>query len=151
MAAEKILFLDIDGVLSPLGRVDDPAFVIDHTWGKWILPEENIRFLYRVSSLGDLDVVWVSSWAEESNELNDFLGIEHFPVLFQDSKEDTLSLVVEEYAAELSAGSPKNAVGSCFLVDDDAGDFTQYGNILVPDGVSGLTGSDRRIILSWCL
>lgn len=132
----KTLFLDIDGVFNPVYSLNEPRVVVPHSWGTWAVSEANVRFLESLVSREDVELVWVSSWGDESNELNDYLGLPRFPVVCAGSKPDTLRRVLCEGSSfRKSRGNHSGSGsrsrlgsrvskcfkdgGSCFVIDDE--------------------------------
>lgn len=69
-----VLLLDIDGVVSSLGRITGHIRRARHVQdAKWMVTEQVAESLSLLSA--EVDVSWASSWAHESLELAEELGI----------------------------------------------------------------------------
>ena len=76
----KIILLDIDGVLSPLGRLNDEYVIIDlDGWSTIAIPHNNIEFIKTVNE--KVKIVWSSSWEHISNNVCDKIDLPHFSFL----------------------------------------------------------------------
>lgn len=68
----KIILMDIDGVVSPLGVVNESRKIIDIGWSKLVIPKHIESF---VKDLSDKHkVIWSSSWEKDSLVLSKKCG-----------------------------------------------------------------------------
>lgn len=130
MRKYKKVFLDIDGVFNALGVLDNPV-IVPHDWGIWAIDKENITFLKTLSGLPGVQVIWISSWQEESNQLNDALHIPHFPFFYLSNKHETL----EHCYADKSR----------IIIDDEVNPY--YPHVYKPSSLTGLQENERLKIL----
>lgn len=76
---QYIILLDIDGVLNISSISDERKLVIIRNGANvWRIPKETIDFLISLSENSSVEIYWLSSWQEESNKINEFLGIKKF-------------------------------------------------------------------------
>lgn len=125
----KIVLLDIDGVFNPIKKLDKPI-IVKHPWGLWQIAEENIEFLKFLSE--NCECYWISTWGQESNYLNRYIGIKEFECVYKDSKEQT----VKKFTKPID-----------IIIDDELElPLTLHIN---PDSMLGLTEKEREIIYEY--
>lgn len=75
-----IVLLDIDGVLNFLGKTDDENFTVikNDVWATWTIKDEVLDWLKKLSKNKAVEVLWLSTWQNDGNVINDALQIEHF-------------------------------------------------------------------------
>ena len=133
-----VLFLDIDGVLNSLGKIDDPV-IIKHEWGTWQLTKENADFLRELSRIRHLKIVWSSTWGKESNEINRFLGIDDFSYIsIKENKTKSIYNYIRKRKYLINGRK-------YLIVDDEDLGLCEYH----VNGDTGLTEKDREQIRSW--
>lgn len=130
---KPILFLDIDGVFNSLSYINGERYLIKHEYGTWQISKDNADFLKEISKLAKC--YWISTWQDESNVINDYLGIKHFKSIYTGDKiKDIIKIK-----------------GKKILVIDDeisAESFIGYNSIecLQPNQGTGLTEENRSYI-----
>lgn len=75
-----MILLDIDGVLNFLGKADDENFTVikNDVWATWTIKDEILDWLKNLSKNKSVEIIWLSTWQNEGNVINDTLRIEHF-------------------------------------------------------------------------
>lgn len=96
-----LLFLDIDGVLAPLGRGGDPSLRLLQ-WSGWNpsirYDPEVLAFLSALRATGLCEIEWLTSWQDEANPCFARVGFGPFKTHFQQDAYDDIwwkSKVVE--------------------------------------------------------
>lgn len=124
------LYLDIDGVFNPIRKLENPI-IVRHPWGLWQISEENIEFLKFLSK--NCECYWISTWRQESNYLNRYIGINEFECLYKDSKEQTVKKFTKQ---------------ADIIIDDDELELSLTLHIK-PDSMLGLTEKEREILYEY--
>lgn len=79
---EVIVLMDIDGVLSFEGSPTDEDFiVISHGWGRWRIRDEVLEWLKNLASDKQVEIMWLSTWGDDSNIINQYLAIPDFKAI----------------------------------------------------------------------
>lgn len=79
---EVVVLMDIDGVLSFEGSPTDEAFiVISHGWGRWRIRYEVLEWLKNLASDKKVEIMWLSTWGDDSNIINQYLAIPDFKAI----------------------------------------------------------------------
>ena len=79
---EVVVLMDIDGVLSFEGSPTDEAFiVISHGWGRWRIRYEVLEWLKNLASEKKVEIMWLSTWGDDSNIINQYLAIPDFKAI----------------------------------------------------------------------
>lgn len=128
------LLLDIDGVFNSLSRIEDPI-IVKHDRGIWQVSEKNAEFLKHLAKRKDVKCIWSSTWGEESNQLNKFLGIKNFKCIFSGDKCFNIELYMRTHMKKRNI----------LVIDDDYLDLYEYQYEV--NGTTGLTEVDRQNIL----
>lgn len=148
---KKIILLDIDGVLAPLGRVNEEFTVVNlDGWSIVAIPNNNIDFIKNISRL--VEIVWSSSWENTSNNICDKANLANFSFLqFHNTQQNhwnKLSALVEFIE--------KNYDVDILILDDDIDlrsrqILNKYDNVSIVDiePVYGLTIKDKADVLKW--
>lgn len=69
----KLVLMDIDGVLAPLGAVAGDPLVVRSTWVTWVIKRSIADWFCGLTD--KVDVMWASTWQDEVAPLNEALGI----------------------------------------------------------------------------
>jgi len=129
---KPIFLLDIDGCFNAFHKLEEPRELIEHPYGVWQVSKQNCEFLKYISK--EYKCFWISSWIDESNVINRYLGIKPFKALFEKDKQDALAKVIDKY---------KNII----IIDDEFADGRCF--CIMPDQTTGLTSKDINNILSY--
>ena len=133
---KPILVLDIDGVFNSLSTIVGERYLIKHKYGTWQITKENAEFLKHISALAKC--YWISTWQDESNVINDYLGIKHFKSIYTGDKIKDITKIKGK---------------KILLVDDEisAENFIDYDSIecLQPNQGTGLVEENRSYIYEW--
>ena len=79
---EVVILMDIDGVLGFEGSPTDEAFiVISHGWGRWRIRYEVLEWLKNLASDKKVEIMWLSTWGDDSNIINQYLAIPDFKAI----------------------------------------------------------------------
>lgn len=147
----KIILLDIDGVLSPLGRLNDEYVIIDlDGWSTIAIPHNNIEFIKTVNE--KVKIVWSSSWEDISNNVCDKIDLPHFSFLqFYNTQQkhwNKLPSIVKFIE--------QNCDADILIIDDEVDTnakevLNKYKNITIIDiePICGLSKIDKDRILDW--
>ena len=73
------VFLDVDGVLN-ISRTDDDYTNVNFHLRMWKIRNEVLAWLKEMSHFINVQFIWLSTWQNECNEINQKIGIENFPV-----------------------------------------------------------------------
>lgn len=81
----SILLLDIDGVISPLGRIhNDDYVIVNNDYSTWNIPFNAVNLIR--NSLDDgHNIIWASAWESVSNHINKELNLDSFDYLTFDN------------------------------------------------------------------
>lgn len=79
----KLVLMDIDGVLAPLGAVPGDPLVVRSTWTTWVIKRAIAEWFCGLTD--KVDVMWASTWQDEVAPLDAALGIK-LPILEFDSE-----------------------------------------------------------------
>lgn len=74
---KPLILLDIDGVLSPFLKTDETNLPVENRYGHWLIPTRILNWFARAAA--KYEIIWISSWEDESNSINRILGIPAFP------------------------------------------------------------------------
>lgn len=79
---KKHILLDIDGVFN-IDHMGDNIEVIKHPYGKWYCKSDTLKALVKIfyQKYNDYNFVWISSWMNESNYLNQHINIPDFDII----------------------------------------------------------------------
>lgn len=150
---EKMLLLDIDGVMSPLNSIAyDEYIIVPNDYSTWTIPFTNYNVLMDVFESGN-KVVWASAWEEVSNNINHSLKLPKFDYIkFTDtSSYDWFKFFnVKEFVENVD----KNV--EVLWVDDEIPEdvfdwIEQHENLsyIKPDSGEGLNEDERIKILEF--
>lgn len=147
----KIILLDIDGVLAPLGKVEDDFIIVDlDGWSTIAIPNENIEFLKYINE--NVNIFWSSSWENISNNICKLINMKFLDYLCigNDYHEIWNKLPA---MIEFIEGNPINEI---LIVDDEIDTNSKnilcnYKNVKVfqVNPISGLTTKDKKSICKW--
>lgn len=147
----KIILMDIDGVLSPLGRVNGKFATVNlDGWSTVAIPADNSELLKTISKL--VKVVWSSSWEFISNNICNTFGIDSFEYIeignnnYSDwNKLPAIIKFIENNQHE-----------QILLIDDEVDSVSQsilskFNNLTIinTNPITGLSLKDRYDILQW--
>ena len=153
VAGKPVLALDVDGVVSPLGKDYGDELPRYDGWVHAMvtgLPFSYdpllVEWLHEISDGGVAEIVWSSSWGENSNAVSDEFGLPHLPAL------DVVSggrwVAVDEYARGRGLVWCEDARQSAGV--RAAVRAREQGSLLVqPLRHLGLTAAQRQLISSW--
>jgi hypothetical protein len=81
MSKDKILLLDVDGVICPMGRPPEheELLTIKAGWNRGYIRKDVASWLEAVAR--DYNIRWFTSWLGEANGINVMLKISSFPVV----------------------------------------------------------------------
>jgi hypothetical protein len=161
-AARPLLYLDVDGVLNPLGP-SDPARFVRHETGDGPavrLHPEHGDWLRELSARYEL--VWATTWEHLANErLGPLLGLPELPVVefsaYRRRRDDPRFGILELFEARKWAPILRHADGRPFAWVDDViprrvrrQAWPYRGILLVPvDPGDGLTRRHVNRLLAW--
>lgn len=147
---KKIILMDIDGVLSPLSRVDEPYSLIKIPWATFAIPDYILDYL-KTNLMKLRGFTWSSSWENSSNAINEYLGVPNSPFIhFPNDKEETLWFK-DKYLVDFCL---KNCKQEILIVDDSIPKVSKLRSIsnvtlISPDPLYGLSEDDFNRITSW--
>ena len=147
---KKIILMDIDGVLSPLSRVDEPYSLIKVPWATFAIPDYTLDYL-KTNLMKLRGFTWSSSWENSSNAINKYLGVPNSPFIhFPDDMEETLWFK-DKYLVDFCL---KNCKQEILIVDDSIPKVSKLRSIsnvtlIIPDPLYGLSEDDFNRITSW--
>lgn len=131
---QKVVYLDIDGVFNALSVLDpNNRVLISHDWGTWQISNENVEFLKYLDS--NCKCMWISTWLEESNEINKFIGIKPFKFVQFSKKSEIIDQIKSK---KLKKG---------LIIDDEL--TTTVVDYIQPNPATGLDEKDRKNIKKW--
>ena len=140
---KPLILLDIDGVISPLGQVYNPI-VIQHPYGSWAIPE---HILWLFKNYENYEIIWASTWEEDSNLINRDLGIKDFNFI-NFTENSNIWFRFESIKNLVSKQTNRTVI----LIDDEipkkVSDWCAKNSIncIKPDSVEGLTANDLKTI-----
>lgn len=145
---EKIILLDIDGVIAPVFSVDYDCHLVDIQWTKFMIPERIANFIRDISNL--VTVTWASSWEESSYAVSQELNFNIAKHLtFQSISNDWFK--IEGYKKFIEINQDKEIL----IIDDEICEFISnfelYKNleIICPDDRIGLSDKDMNKVQNW--
>lgn len=76
------ILLDIDGVFN-IDHMGDNIEVVKHPYGRWFCKSSVLKALVKLfyQKQGDYNFIWISSWMNESNCLNQHINIPVFDII----------------------------------------------------------------------
>ena len=76
------ILLDIDGVFN-IDHMSDDIEVVKHPYGRWYCKSSVLKALVKLfyQKQDDYNFVWISSWMNESNYLNQHINIPTFDII----------------------------------------------------------------------
>lgn len=76
------MLLDIDGVFN-VDHISDDIEVVKHPYGRWYCKSDTLEVLVKLfyQKQDDYNFVWISSWMNESNYLNQHINIPAFDII----------------------------------------------------------------------
>lgn len=79
---KKHILLDIDGVFN-VDYIGDDIEVVNHLYGRWLCKSSTLKTLVKIfyQKYDDYNFVWISSWMNESNYLNQYINIPDFEII----------------------------------------------------------------------
>lgn len=79
---KKHILLDIDGVFN-VDYIGDDIEVVNHPYGRWLCKSSTLKTLVKIfyQKYDDYNFVWISSWMNESNYLNQYINIPDFEII----------------------------------------------------------------------
>lgn len=144
------ILCDIDGVISPLGIVNEPFGDIKHDWGTWRIPISNAKWL--IELFKRTHFVWASTWGSESNDISRVLASRDHPFLLfrnniqgewlkaNDARSYINNLPREDIVIWIDDEFTEDTLKE---YEDDENVFIVHTN---PD--TGLTERDRSLVIS---
>lgn len=146
MSLRKIILLDIDGVIAPIGPTHTDNRSIKAPYGvQWEIPAATAKTLQKWAAEKETQVVWISAWEDDSNIINQHLHLPPFPFLKITSCDGNKVPDIVHYC--LTANLPTGV--ELFIVDDELTQhdqaqlqrsLTQYRHrIIIPDSKTGLS------------
>lgn len=148
----KIILLDIDGVLSPLTIVDEKTFTVkigdDHIIE---IPERLINFIKEIKKH---TVIWESTWGKYSNDLFKLLNLSDSKYLTYPHTNFNNGIWLKEPAVSYFAKTHPD--DSILLLDDDVPSNSKLNDlsnltILVTNSKLGITSNDEKTINNWLI
>lgn len=142
---QYIILLDIDGVLNISSISDGRKLVIIRNGANvWRIPKETIDFLITLSENPLVEIYWLSSWQDESNKINEFLGIKKFTPtnsLFPSNKISMNNIKLDQIR------NFKNKFKNKFIISiDDDLETSEADFHLQPNPRNGLTAEEILLI-----
>ena len=139
-----MILLDIDGVLNPFlgtGFIDKGYLPLRTQYHTALLPPNGAEIISRLQQLDE--VMWVSAWQEDSNEVMDLYGLPHLKwisfahqAVFNRFSSPKLAAVEHFYTVH----RPKKFVWIEDEIDNEITDWmSDIGLLVVPDPSVGLT------------
>lgn len=148
----KVILLDIDGVIAPLGRIekDDYSIIDLDGWSTIAVPNENLIFIKDLKKL--IEIIWSSSWEKTSNKICEKANLENFNYLkFPNTQQDywnKLPVIIEFINNNVSK--------EILLLDDEIDSYSynlinQYENVSIIniEPIQGLTEANKKKVFEW--
>lgn len=159
--SRPLILLDLDGVVNPLRYSPANGIKVRQDYADWEVHPDLPERLASISSLAQ--IVWASAWESESNMINDFFGIPHYPWVEWTEKPYLGSVHLPridtwKFPTILRLVESQLKDTTVLWVDDELGkDVLEYSS-QVPnlhvhpvDGSVGLTATDWSTIKKFCL
>ncbi len=144
---KKIILLDIDGVLSPLGAIDGLVTKINMDWAYLSIPDSLLSLLIKISKH---DVRWISTWGDLSNKINKKIEINVFPIVDIENNKSILWLK----DVELIKFCKRNKRKDILIIDDEVHPDSELFNlrnvtIVKPNYLTGINTKEEADIRKW--
>ena len=140
------IFLDVDGVLN-INQTDDKITNIVSTT-IWKVRNNVLNWIKETSYFINVQFIWLSTWQNECNEINQKIGIENFPVSneYLNPKELDSLTIKKKQLNKLRSLYP---LAKIISIDDDLEKTEVSSDFhLQPNPKYGLTDKDLEILTS---
>lgn len=140
------IFLDVDGVLN-INQTDDKITNIVSTT-IWKVRNNVLNWIKETSYFINVQFIWLSTWQNECNEINQKIGIENFPVSneYLNPKELDSLTIKKKQLNKLRSLYP---LAKIISIDDDLAKTEVSSDFhLQPNPKYGLTDKDLEILTS---
>lgn len=145
----KIILLDIDGVIAPIGHVEQDNILVNIHWAHLVIPLDIIDFINEIPD--EVKIVWASTWEDLSLIVSENcnFNIQQF-ITFKRKRENEWMKIkaIEEFVNA-------NKKSEILFIDDDLsednGTLSSMKNLtlLRPDSNVGLSNADKKFIEEW--
>ena len=138
------VFLDVDGVLNINQTDDDFTYVTSSTI--WKIRNNVLKWLKEMDCFINVQFIWLSTWQNECNEINEKIGIANFPISneYINPKEMDSLTIKKKQINKLRSLYPLSKIVS---IDDDLKKTEVSSDFhLQPNPTYGLTDKDLEIL-----
>ena len=138
------VLLDVDGVLNINQTDDDFTYITSST--VWKIRNEVLSWIKEISNFINVEFIWLSTWQNESNEINKKIGIANFPISnkYLNPKEMDSLTIKRKQINKLRSLYPLSKIVS---IDDDLKKTEVSSDFhLQPNPTYGLTDKDLEIL-----
>ena len=144
----KIILMDIDGVIAPISRIDEPFTTVTTPWSTFIIPNKILPFLSEI--INKKGFYWSSSWGDLSNCINSEFDIRDSQFLTFDDNDSNMWLKEKTLVNFCN----KNKKAHILIVDDELPSDSELHTlsnveIITPDPSFGLTKIECDKIEKW--
>lgn len=141
-----IILLDIDGVLNFLGKTDDEHFTVikNDVWATWTIHDTVLDWLKKLSKNKAVEILWLSTWQNDGNVINDTLQIDHFLTTDEvvSSTKTNNKVIKLDQIWQLKQQCPIYKI----IVIDDELEYSSADLHIQPDSGKGLTVDEMNAI-----
>lgn len=140
------VFLDVDGVLNINQTDDDFTYVTSSTI--WKIRNNVLKWLKEMDYFINVQFIWLSTWQNECNEINEKIGIANFPISneYINPKEMDSLTIKKKQINKLRSLYPLSKIVS---IDDDLKKTEVSSDFhLQPNPTFGLTDEDLETLTS---
>lgn len=146
MDKKFIVLLDIDGVLNFLGKTDDDHFTVikNDVWATWTIRDEVLDWLKNLSKNELVEVLWLSTWQNDGNVINDALQINQF--LTTDDVVPSTKVSVKGIKLDQIWQLKQQCTTTKIIAIEDELDYSSADLHIQPDSGKGLTVDEMNAI-----
>lgn len=151
MNEQKVILLDIDGVIAPVYSTDEEFHLIDIQWTRFTIPIRIAEFIKDISNVAN--TIWSSSWERDSHIISDKLNFNiDSHISFPESNGNDWFKI-----NELKKFIEDNSDKQVMIIDDELceflNEFSTYNNLTIvcPDDRVGLSSENMKTIERWLI